>query len=344
MKKIFYKKIKIFLLILISLFMFQQTIFCNEKQESVLIANLQSAKNKKQEKKAGFKLFQYYIDIENHEKIITVGSELLNFQLSKKQKYSVYYNLANSYLFLSKAEKSLEVGREAQYLYPKKIETKLLLGNIYKNNSLNELAIVKYKECLDLDKNNLEALTNLGNIYNLQENYKMSLEYFEKAEKEAMQNNKTLSINDYINMAISAKEIGRIEQATAILENIKKKNKKSSLLLVDIYRSKQEYDKAIKTLMPFVYQKDTDIEIYCNLAQIYLLANKFNEAKDLLLYFKSENKDNNEVIDILLIEAYHNIYHDKKRELTELQKIYNYTDLDYIKRIIGKIIKFEQAR
>ena len=128
------------------------------------------------------------------------------------------------------------------------------------------------------------------------------------------------------------------------MENIKKKNKKSSLLLVDIYRSKQEYDKAIKTLMPFVYQKDTDIEIYCNLAQIYLLANKFNEAKDLLLYFKSENKDNNEVIDILLIEAYHNIYHDKKRELTELQKIYNYTDLDYIKRIIGKIIKFEQTR
>ena len=344
MKKMFYKKIKILLLFLVSLFVFQQTVFCYEMQESGLIANLQSAKNKNQEKKANFKLLKYYIYTKNYEKAINVGNELLNFQLSKKQKYKVYYNLANSYLFLSKAEKALEIGREAQYLYPKKIETKLLLGNIYKNTSLNELAIVKFKECLEIDYDNLEALTNLGNIYNFQENYKMSLEYFEKAEKEALQNDTTLSINDYINMAISAKEIGRIEQATAILENIKKKNKKSSLLLVDIYRSKQEYDKAIEILMPFVYQKDTDIEIYCNLAQIYLLANKFNEAKDLLLYFKSENKDNNEVIDILLIEAYHNIYHDKKRELTELQKIYNYTNLDYIKRIIGKVIKFEQTR
>jgi len=342
MKKMFYKKIKISLLFLVSLFVFQQTVFCYEMQESGLIANLQSAKNKNQEKKANFKLLQYYIHTKNYEKVITIGNELLNFKLSKKQKYKVYYNLANSYLFLSKAEKALEIGKEAQYLYPKKIDTKLLLGNIYKNNSLNELAIVKFKECLELDKDNLEALINLGNIYNFQENYKMSLEYFEKAEKEALQNNTTLSINDYINMAISAKEIGRIEQSKAILENIKNKNKQSSLLLVNIYRSKQEFDKAINILKPFVYQNETDIEIYCNLAQIYLLANKFNETKDLLLYFKSKNNTNNEVIDILLIEAYHNIYHDKKRELAELQKIYNYTNLDYIKRIIGKVIKFEQ--
>ena len=145
-------------------------------------------------------------------------------------------------------------------------------------------------------------------------------------------------------MAISAKEIGRRDQAQAILENIKKKNKKSSLLLVDIYRSKQEYDKAINTLKPFVYQKETDIEIYCNLAQMYLLSSKFKEAKDLLLYFKSQNKENNEVIDLLLVEAYHNIYQDKERELKELKNIYNYTNLDYIKRIFGKVIKFEQIR
>ena len=114
-------------------------------------------------------------------------------------------------------------------------------------------------------------------------------------------------------------------------------------MLVSIYHSKQEYDKAIDTLKPFVYQNETDIEIYCNLAQMYLLSNKFNEAKDLLLYFKSKNKQN-EAIDLLLIEAYHNIYHDKERELQELKNIYNYTTLDYIKRIFGKVIKFEQIK
>ena len=343
MKKMFYKKFKILLLILLSVFMFQSVSYCGEAEEAALITNLQYAKNKKQEKKANFKLLQYYMKEKEYESAITIGNELLNFQLSKKQKYNVYYNLATAYLFSNKPEKALEVGQEAQYLYPKKIDTKLLLGNIYKNNSLNELAIVKYKECLEIDNDNLEALTNLGNVYNSQENYKLSLEYFEKAEKEAVQNNTELSIDDYINMAISAKEIGRRDQAQAILENIKKKNKKSSLLLVSIYQSKQEYDKAIATLKPFVYQKDTDIEIYCNLAQIYLLSGKFNEAKDLLLYFKSRNEKNNEVIDILLTEAYHNIYQNKGRELQELKNIYKYTNLDYIKRILGKVIKFEQA-
>ncbi len=339
----FYKKFKILLLILLSVFMFQSVSYCGEAEEAALITNLQYAKNKKQEKKANFKLLQYYMKEKEYERAITIGNELLNFQLSKKQKYNVYYNLATAYLFSNKPEKALEVGQEAQYLYPKKIDTKLLLGNIYKNNSLNELAIVKYKECLEIDNDNLEALTNLGNVYNSQENYKLSLEYFEKAEKEAVQNNTELSIDDYINMAISAKEIGRRDQAQAILENIKKKNKKSSLLLVNIYQSKQEYDKAIATLKPFVYQKDTDIEIYCNLAQMYLLSGKFNEAKDLLLYFKSKN-EKNEAIDLLLIEAYHNIYHDKERELQELKKIYNYTTLDYIKRIFGKVIQFERVR
>lgn len=343
MKKMCYKKIKILLLLLISVFVFQQISFCDQAEEKVLIANLGAAKNKKQEKKANFKLLQYYIDNEDYESAATIGELLLDYQLSKKEKYNVYYDLATSYLFLAKTEKALEVGREAQYLYPKKIETKLLLGNIYRNNSLNELAIVKFKECLDVDDDNLEALTNLGNIYNFQENYSASLNYFEQAEREAVHDNKELSVDDYINMAISAKEIGRRAQAQAILENIKKKNKKSSLLLVDIYRSEKEYDKAIKILMPFVYHKDTDIEIYCNLAQMYLLSGKFNEAKDLLIYFKSKNEKSNEVIDMLLIESYHNIYHDQERVLIELRKIYNYTSLDYIKTIIGRVIAFEKT-
>ena len=322
--------------------MFQQAGYCDKAEEYALMTILQYAKNENQERKAYFKLLQYYMNKKDYESAITIGNNLLNCKLSKKQKYNVYYDLATSYLSSDKPEKALEVGQEAQFLYPKKIDTKLLLGNIYKNNSLNELAIVKFKECLDIDNDNLEALTNLGNIYNFQENYKSSLEYFEKAQTKAAQHKEELSANDYINMAISAKEIGRREQAQAILENIKEKNKKASLLLVGIYQSKQEYDKAINRLKPFVYHNETDIEIYCNLAQMYLLSNKFNEAKDLLLYFKSKNKNNNEVIDILLIEAYNNIYHDKKRVLTELKKIYNYTNLDYIKRIVGKVIDFEK--
>ena len=333
------------IIFILFLFLFcSNFVYAVKTNERFLMDNLQKAKTTKQKIKATKNLIYYYNSIKDYESVIPVSESLLDFKLSKKNKYFAYYNLANAYLSLDKPEKALEVGQEAQYLYPKKIETKLLLGNIYINNSLNELAIVKFRECLDIDNDNLEALINLGNVYNSQENYKLSLEYFEQAEKEAVQNNTELSVNDYINMAISAKEIGKRDQAQAILEEIKNKNKKSSLLLVDIYHSKQDFDKAINVLLPFIYQEETDIEIYCNLAQMYLLSNKFEEAKDLLLYFKSRNEENNEVIDLLLIEAYHNIYQDKERELQELKNIYNYTNLDYIKRIFGKVIKFEQLR
>ena len=218
----FYKRTKILLLFLISFFVFTPVAYCDEAEESALLAILQYAKNESQERKANFKLLQYYMREKDYESAITVGNSLLDLKLSKKQKYNVYYDLSNAYLLSDRPEKALEIGQEAQFLYPKKIETKLLLGNIYKNNSLNELAIVKYKECLDIDDDNLEALINLGNIYNFQENYKASLEYFEKAQTEATQHNKDLSVNDYINMAISAKEIGRRDQAQAILEGKKR--------------------------------------------------------------------------------------------------------------------------
>jgi len=135
MKKMCYKRIKILLLLLISLFIFQQISFCDQAEEKALIADLGAAKNKKQEKKASFKLLQYYMREKDYESAITIGNDILAFQLSKWQKYYVYYSLAVSYLTLSKPEKALDIGQEAQYLYPKKIETKLLLGNIYKNNA-----------------------------------------------------------------------------------------------------------------------------------------------------------------------------------------------------------------
>ena len=347
MKKVFYKNIKISILLLAFLFLLQQTCFCDKGETVIdLDANSNTITESKQNKKEKYKLFHYYVNTKKYDNVILTGNSLLEYSLSKRKKYNVYYNLAQSYLALSKPEKALEVGQEAQFLYPKKIETKLLLGHIYKNNSLNELAIEKFKECLDIDSDNIEALINLGNIYNFQENYKLSLKYFETAQKEAEEDGKDLTVDEYINMAISAKEIGRTEQARKILENIKENNKKASLLLVDIYLNKYNYDRAIQILIPFVYKEDNiDIEIYCKLAELYLLSNKFDEAKDLLLYAKlKSNNAQNEAIDFLLIEAYHNIYHNKERELKELYKILSYTKSDYFKTILNKVISFEKAR
>lgn len=338
------KKIVSSLLILISIFLFQQIIFADTSTEATLLYNIQMAKTESKKIKAEKELFYYYTNVKYYEQIVSLADELLEFRLSKKSKYSIYYNTANAYLQLKKYEKAVEMAQEAEYLYPKKLEIKLLLGNIYKDNNLRELAITQFKECLELDHNNIEALTKLGEVYNLQENYKTSLEYYKQAEKQAnITKNKDLSTNDYFNMAISAKEIGFIEQAQDILESIKNRNKDVSLLLVSIYRSKQEYDKGIKELTPFVYKEDTDLEIYCNLAQLYLLSKKYDEAKDLLLYFKSKN-EKIEIIDLLLVEALYDIHGDKQKALNKLQQISSYTSSSNIKNMIERTITFEKSQ
>lgn len=338
------KKIVSSLLILISIFLFQQTLIADNINEAVLIANSQTAQTDKQKRKAIKKLLYYYINTKDYEKIVPISQDLLNFKLSKKEKYTIYFNLAKAYQNLQTLEEAVNYALEAEYLYPKKMEVKLLLGNLYKDNRLYELATAKFSECLDLSSRNIEALINLGEIYNIQENYKASLKYYEQA-KELADNNKyiNLTIDNYINMAKSAKEIGFIEQAQSILESIEDKNKDVSLLLANIYHSKHEFDKAIRKLTPFIYREDTDIEIYCKLAQLYLLSKRYTDAEDLLLYFKGRNTNNTfEVIDLLLVEALYKMYGDKQKALNKLHEISNYTHSDYIKNVIEKSITFEK--
>ena len=137
MKKMFYKKTKILLLLLISFFVFVPAGYCNDAEESALLTILQYAKNEKQEKKANFKLLQYYMREKNYESAITIGNQLLNSKLSKKQKYNVYYDLSNAYLLSDKPEKALEIGQEAQYLYPKKLYALYCMKKIHSQIYLN---------------------------------------------------------------------------------------------------------------------------------------------------------------------------------------------------------------
>jgi tetratricopeptide (TPR) repeat protein len=338
------KKIASSIFFLISIFLFQQILFADNINRAMFVANFQKVRTTKKQQKAIKESFYHYVNVRKYEKIIPIAQKLLNFKLSKKEKYIVFFNLAKAYLNTNKLQDAVAYGLEAEYLYPKKIEIKLLLGMIYKNNRLYELAIEKYKNCLDLSKDNIEALINLGYIYNFQENYKISLSYFQKAESLLKGKKNHLSIDDYICMAISAKEIGLINQAQDILENIEIKNKKASLLLSQIYLSKQELEKAQDELIPYVYKEDTDIEIYCNLAKLYILSKKFNHAKDLLLYFESKNDNKSfEAVDVLLVETLYNICGDKQKALNKLNSISNYTDSKYIQNILKKIIAFEES-
>ena len=331
-------------LLLFFMYMFTHTqpVFADIQKEEILLSTLQTAKTKKQKLNAATELLSYYQSVSDNESIISLSQELLkDFKLSKKQKYDLYRNLAKMYQTLDKFEDAVEAAQEAEYLYPKRTEIKLLLGEIYKDHSLYELAANKFKETLELDENNVIALTGLGDIYNLQENYKTALVYYQKA----LDIEKEMPVTVYINIAVSYKEIGFVEQALKVLENgnIKRENKRVNLLLAEIYKNKKEFVKAQEKLLPFVYKKeDTDIEIYCNLAQIYILSQDYEKSKNLLLYYKSE-KENNETIDFLLAESYYGL-NNKNEALKIINNILIYTKSEYIKDMINRTLIFEKSR
>ncbi len=337
------KKIKSFLLILIFLSVAFGTSFTADKNavnEDVLINNLQVAKSKNEKEKSLKELFYYYVNMKRWNDIINISEDLLKYKLTKKEKYNVYYNLAIAYMNNRRFESAIDVAREAEYLYPKKIDIKMLMGRIYRDNRLYELAIMKFKNVLDLDRGHVTALINLGDIYRILKNYKAALEYYTKAIKLR----KNLAEEVYVNTAVSYKEFGKLDDAADVLKNIKGKNKSAALLLAEIYKIKQDFLKAEKILLPYVYGKEVDIEVYCKLAELYLISKNCTEAKNLLTFYKSKIKNKNvEVVDFLLAEAYYGL-NERKKAMKIMDDIFKYSKSDYIKDIMEKTIKFVKLK
>ena len=325
------------------MFVFCGISFCDDKSvpfETVLINNVQAASSKNKKEKALKNLFYYYVNTKRYSEIISVANELLEYKLSKKERYTVYYNLALSYKKYKKYEAAIEAAQEAEYLYPKKIDIKILMGEIYTDNSLYELAVNKFKNILELDNKHVTASINLGNIYKLQRIYKQALEYYKKA----MSLRENLSAEVYINAAACCKEAGSIDEAISILKNLKTQNKESSLLLADIYKNKKDFANAKDMLVPYVYGKDFDLKIYCNLAEIYIFSKNYEEAEKLLLYYKDKSKKKNvEAVDFLLAEVYY-MTKENKKATKILNNILKYTKSDYIKDIVKRILKIREHK
>ncbi len=333
------KKVIFFLAVLFFVTDYSAASVKNVVTEEMLSYDVKTAKTKNKKEKALKNLFYYYVDNKRYDDIIEISDSLLEYKLTKKEKYNLYYNLTTAYRSKKKFEAAIEAAQEAEYLYPKKIDIKMLMGKIYTDNSLYELAANKFKSVLELDDEHVSALTNLGNVYKLQENYKQALKYYEKA----MSIRKNLLVEVYVNMAVSYKEIGNRDEAINILKNLKEQNKESSLLLADIYKTKKDFAKAREALSPYVYQKDVDLEICCKQAELCLFSKDYHEAKNILLFYKDKTKKKNvEVIDFLLAEAYY-MAGDKKEAIKILNNILKYTKSEYFKDTAKKVMTFEKV-
>jgi len=327
MKKI-YNKIIILIILFVSVFVFAAETFYNEQ---TLIDEASKAKTNKQQVSSNRNLLSYYMNQKNYEKAFPVCEKLLKLNLSKKQKYYLYMDAAVTCQNLGHVEDSIEYFKEAEYIYPKKIDPKIMLGKIYFENDLYELAKNKFYEALQIDIKSVTASIWLGDIYRLQSNFKAALEYYEYAQK--LRDN--LDISVYLHTAEAAKELGLTDKAINILEKIYKSDhrKDVSLMLSSLYKEQGRYKDAEEKLSYLINNTNVkDIELYANLAALCITSKEYERAKKLLLDFKSSNKtkENREVIDLLLADVYFSLS-EKETARQLLKEVDKYTDSDYIK-------------
>lgn len=335
MKKICGKIITLTILF-ISVFVFADA-FNNEQ---TLIQEISKAKTNKEHILSNRNLLSYYMNQKNYEKAFPVCEQLFRLKLSKKQKYYLYMDAAVTCQNLGHVEDSIEYFKEAEYLYPKKIDPKIMLGKIYFQNALYELAKNKFYEALQIDIKSVTASVWLGDIYRVQSNFKTALQYYEYAQK--LRDN--LDITVYLNTAESAKELGLTDKAVNILERIYKSNhrKDISLMLASLYKEQGRYKDAEEKLSYLINNANVkDIELYANLAALYIFSREYEKAKKLLLDFKNSNKtnDNREVIDLLLVDVYFNLSEKDTAEQL-FKEVIGYTSSDYVKLHAGQFLKF----
>lgn len=331
-----YSKILILILLFTPIFVFAD-VFNNNEQ--TLLGQIEKAKTNRQQVVSNRNLLSYYINQKNYEKALPICQKLLKLKLSKKQKYNLYFDIAVTFKNLGNVEDSIEYFKEAEYLYPKKIDPKIMLGKIYFENALYELAKNKFYEALQIDFKSVTATIWLADVFRIQGNFKLALEYYEKAEK--LRDNLDMVV--YLNMAKSAKELGLTDKAMNILEEIYKSNhsKDVSLLLAILYKEQGRFKDAEEKLSLLINNTNIkDIELYVNLASLYIFSKEYDKAEKLLSDFKNNNKsnDNREVVDLLLADVYYSL--SEKETARELVKeVRQYTKSDYIKLYTEDFLK-----
>ncbi len=256
-----------------------------------------------------------------------------------REAYKYYKKLAEYYEKTDNIPKSIAIYRKIYRLDPKNIEVAFKLGELFqrigaevdakkiyidvaeylKFQKKTDEVLKVYKKLAELDKENINILRTLAEMYKKEyhpqgaaETYvkigdiyrkKGEIEKAIEAYKEAFNLDKNLL---YLKTLIDTyKKNGKIEEAIKFLENINNKGKKGEFkkLLSQLYLETKNYEKAEKILLQLSKDIDiTDVEPYEYLAKLYVEQNNFTKAFEIInpvINLLIENNKENKAQDLL---------------------------------------------
>lgn len=318
-----------FLILLILIFLLPSYSFAgNLIEEKILLEKTDTAKNKKEEVAAKQNLIKFYITNGRYDESKELCLKLIepDSKLTKKQKFQIYIYLIDTYKLINNYNSAIDVCKEAEFLYPKNILPKIILADIYMQNILYENAKSKYQEALLIDKNSRHANVKIADIYAMQGAFDLAYKHYEAAQKIQQ------DVSTSIKMAKAAIELGFVDKAINMLEQVycTQIHNDVALTLAKLYKEHGRFKDAEKTLLLALETNGYDLDVSLNLASLYILFQRYEKAKNLLLSLKNKFPDI-EVIDFLLAETYYYLS-DKNTARNMLNKLIASTKSEYIRK------------
>lgn len=229
----------------------------------------------------------------------------------EEKKADAYYTLGTQNLVAKEYTKALANLLEARKLAPKDAKIRNNLGMAYYLKDQPELAIVELQKAIDLDKDNSDAVLNLGSVYLNLGKTDLALDHFKKVEKNLIF---TSQDRNFYNMAIAYLNKGDRKSAVTYFQKSVAENPdycsshyKLGMLMKEEYR----FDAALKsfkaaTMGTCVIEPEPHLEQ----ALVLINLNRYEEAKAKL----------NEVMEKFASTRYESLAKVQLNKLQELTK------------------------
>lgn len=178
---------------------------------------------------------------------------------------------------------------ESNQSQPEKVE--LLEGSQFLQQSNFKAAQESYKQTLEREPENLEAIYGLGIIYQHEEKYEEAKKYFERALNFYGENGAILN-----SFGVVAANLGDHESARDSFEKAVKIDPSfldAQKNLAEIYITTKEYEKGIEAYQEILKHHHDDIESLLNVGRLYYEIGDVDSTRFILekvLEIDSENK------------------------------------------------------